>query len=190
MPPVQTVNGVRRMRQFKIVPSSAGFGEVGAQLSILNRDIENKLVSFRYKTDRVHACAPLSGEALVFEENKNGTFDVFFENELELDSAKIAAIDGLVTERATTIWFDDGTVSSFNWAGRISQQTMRDAGLYVTERAEGSGDEWDAWAKNPIRVKIGSAVTRIGTQSFYNASSLSAAEIPEGVDRISEESFW
>ena len=45
----------------------------------------------------------MSGEALVFEENKNGTFDVFFENELELDSAKIAAIDGVVSERATTI---------------------------------------------------------------------------------------
>ena len=111
---------MRRMRQFKLVPSSAGFGEVGAQLSILNRDIENKLVSFRYKTDRAHACAPLSGEALVFMENKSNTFDVFFENELELDSAKIAAIDSIVSERATTIRFVDGTTSSFNWTGWVS----------------------------------------------------------------------
>ena len=73
------------MRQFKLVPSSAGFGEVGATLSILNTDITGSKVSFRYKTDRAHACAPLSGEALTFIENKKGTFDVNFEDEVNFD---------------------------------------------------------------------------------------------------------
>lgn len=42
-------------------------------------------MTFRYKSDRSHICAPLSGEVLTFIENKKSTFDVNFEDEVNLD---------------------------------------------------------------------------------------------------------
>lgn len=95
-----------------------------------------------------------------------------------LADAQISAIDSVVSSRATEIIFDDGTVSSFNWAGEIDQHTMVDAGLY---------DFY--WIKKPVGVKFGNAVTSIVFRAFLECSQLKSITIPESVVNIGENAF-
>ena len=87
-------------------------------------------------------------------------------------NANLPDID-IVTGASTLIAFTDGTSQEYDWSGDVTQQTMKDAGLY-----NGS------WIKEPQTVELGPTVTSIGDSAFYGCSSLSGVTMPDSVTSI------
>lgn len=77
--------------------------------------------------------------------------------------------------------FDDGTVSSFNWAGEVSKEDIIDAGLYDSARYE--------WLRRPVDVRFGNAVTSIGNEAFTECTSLKSITIPASMKSIGDTTF-
>ena len=98
-----------------------------------------------------------------------------------LADAQISAIDSVVSARATQMVFDDGAVSSFNWAGEVSRKDIIDAGLYDNASYE--------WLRKPVDVRLGDAVTSIGNDAFTECTSLKSITIPTSMKSIGDATF-
>ena len=79
----------------------------------------------------------------------------------------------------TKITFTDGTSQEYDWSGKITYRTMKDAGLA----------ENNAWIKQPQTVEIGTNVTSIGNYTFEDCSSLTSVTIPDSVTSIGDYAF-
>ena len=79
----------------------------------------------------------------------------------------------------TKITFTDGTSQEYDWSGKITYRTMKDAGLA----------EDNAWIKQPQTVEIGTNVTSIGNYAFEDCSSLTSVTIPDSVTSIGDYAF-
>lgn len=101
----------------------------------------------------------------------------------KLTDPQLSAIDSVVDERATTIAFTDGTISSFNWQGEINYQTVADEGLFDTSILVFS------WTKNPTSARIGTMVSSIGDHLFSGCTTLTSVSIPDSVVDIKTGSF-
>ena len=90
-----------------------------------------------------------------------------------LANAGLSDID-IVIGDATIITFANGTSQRYSWSGDVTQQTMKNAGLY-----NGS-----SWIKEPQTVELGPTVTSIGDSAFYGCNSLSGVTMPDSVTSI------
>lgn len=99
----------------------------------------------------------------------------------KLTDPQISAIDSVVDERATTITFDEGGTSTYDWAGEINRQTLVDAGIYDATQ--------ETWLMHPTDINIGTGVTSIGANAFDGCSTLGGVTIPDSVTSIGASAF-
>ena len=93
-------------------------------------------------------------------------------------NAGLSDID-IVTGASTLITFADGTSQKYSWSGDVTQQTMKNAGLY-----NGS-----SWIKEPQTVELGPTVTSIGDSAFYGCSSLTSVVVEGRTTKEARELF-
>ena len=96
-----------------------------------------------------------------------------------LANAGLSNID-IVIGDATIITFAGGTSQKYSWSGDVTQQTMKNAGLY-----NGS-----SWIKEPQTVELGSKVTSIKDQTFRNCAGLTSVMVLNGVTSIGSNAFY
>ena len=75
----------------------------------------------------------------------------------------------------TTISYYDGTISSYSIAGEFGGMNLIKAGIW---------DGPEMWAKEPVSVELGTDVTSIGNNAFYQCSLLTSLTIPSSVTAI------
>ena len=86
----------------------------------------------------------------------------------------------IVTGASTLITFADGTSQEYDWSGDVTQQTMKNAGLY-----NGS-----SWIKEPQTVELGSKVTSINDYTFRDCAGLTSVMVLNGVTSIGSNAFY
>ena len=82
-----------------------------------------------------------------------------------------------VASPKTKITFTDGSKGDYLIEGAMDCPALVAAGLMPP----GSGT---SWIKDPAEVEIGSAVTSIGYQAFYDCYRLTSVTIPDSVTSI------
>ena len=65
-------------------------------------------------------------------------------------------------------------MSAYSWSGNLDSAAMLNSGIR-------SGN---TWLKNPIDVRIGTALSSIDSPTFEGCSSLTAAYIPGNVKKL------
>ena len=118
----------------------------------------------------------------------NGEYKVYQNNTWNslgtiLTEEQISAIDSVVDERATVIKFEDNTVSSYNWVGELSWETI------ANEPTIGWDSTYLTWNKMPTSVKIGTSISSIGQMAFNDCGTLSNVIIPNSVISIGRSAF-
>jgi len=98
----------------------------------------------------------------------------------QLSDAQISAIDSVVDERATIFDFGNGDISALNLVGEITVQKLIDAGIH---------NEDDTWIKDPVSVKLGTAVTGIDAYTFFTAMYMTNITFPNSVTHIDSSAF-
>jgi hypothetical protein len=98
----------------------------------------------------------------------------------KLSDPQISAIDSIVDERATIFDFGNGDISALNLVGEITVQKLIDAGIH---------NEDDTWIKDPVSVKLGTAVTGIDEYTFFTAMYMTNITFPNSVTHIDNSAF-
>lgn len=93
-----------------------------------------------------------------------------------LDEDELTMIGQVTDERKTIITFTDNTSEEYEWSGEIKRQNIVDAGLWDVDHG--------GWIKEPLSIKVGTAVTRLGNYAFANAHQLTSIDIPSTVTSI------
>ena len=81
----------------------------------------------------------------------------------------MSAINSVVDEQATVAKYQDGSISSFNIFGELTESSLPKTNL--------------------VEVVIGKGVTSIGNYAFYECSDLTSVTIPDSVASIGEQAF-
>lgn len=93
-----------------------------------------------------------------------------------LDEDEVTMIGQVTDERKTVITFTDNTSEEYEWSGEITRQNIVDAGLWDVDHG--------GWIREPLSIKVGTAVTRLGNYAFANAHYLTSIDIPSTVTSI------
>lgn len=94
----------------------------------------------------------------------------------ELDTDELSMISQVTDERKTVITFTDNTSEEYEWSGEIIRQNIVDAGLWDVDHG--------GWIREPLSIKVGTAVTSLGNYAFANAHYLTSIDIPSTVTSI------
>ena len=95
-----------------------------------------------------------------------------------LDEDEITMIGQVTDERKTVLTFTDNTSEEYEWSGEITRNNIVDAGLWDVDHG--------GWIKEPLSIKVGTAVTRLGNYAFANAHYLTSIDIPSTVTNIGQ----
>ena len=99
---------------------------------------------------------------------------------------RITITTGPVVKAETHIKFVDGTEGDYLIEGAMDCPALVVAGLMPP----GSGTEQPpSWIKYPAEVEIGSAVTSIGDNAFWECGSLTSVTIPNSVTSVGKFAF-
>lgn len=96
----------------------------------------------------------------------------------ELDTDELSMISQVTDERKTVITFTDNTSEEYEWSVEITRNNIVDAGLWDVEHG--------GWIREPLSIKVGTAVTRLGNYAFANAHYLTSIDIPSTVTNIGQ----
>lgn len=85
----------------------------------------------------------------------------------------------------TIITWQDDSISSYNWSGEISRNTI------ANESSIGWDDDADkwTWARQPKIVDIGTNISSLGNEPFNNCTNTNII-IPDSVTSISQYSLY
>ena len=81
-----------------------------------------------------------------------------------LDEDEVTMIGQVTDERKTVITFTDNTSEEYEWSGEITRNNIVDAGLWDVDHG--------GWIREPLSIKVGTSVTRLGNYAFANAHYL------------------
>ena len=108
--------------------------------------------------------------------NKTQVDTMLSQKQDALDEDEVTMIGQVTDERKTVITFTDNTSEEYEWSGEITRQNIVDAGLWDVDHG--------GWIREPLSIKVGTAVTRLGNYAFANAHYLTSIDIPSTVTSI------
>ena len=98
--------------------------------------------------------------------------DIFLGEPSPLVKAWIIDHYGQYALPETRVTFADGAISSYNWSGELSYETIQD------EESIGWDDDAETWIRSPKAINIGTNVTAIGEDIFIDCTLLTSITIP------------
>ena len=96
-----------------------------------------------------------------------------------ISATNYANIGNVPTE--TTFRFANGTSTTVNIQGELSTTVLENMGLK---------SNYSTWISQPTSVEVGSNVTSIGHNAFYNCDALTSISLPDTVTSIGDRVFF